>query len=257
MTNFKITTSNPLTAVNVASNPIGAAIIQNLMEYNSATSTALVLMAADGDTNTPISNILLWHNTLTGQRINRCYNDSGSTPYFRYGWSEIGQLYDSTAVKSDTFSPGNAARVGNWGCEYGVGYYGDIDAETGTSSNPVGVGGGFQTEFPGLYSNFIVKNSNTNPGTEPPSNAAGMNALSWLGFVNRAGWTGVSVGAGNGNYHISPTSPAVGLMPTGTAVLPFDLDGNPRLNNGNGSAGAYEEGASSSTPRSALFPGLP
>jgi hypothetical protein len=57
-------------------------------------------------------------------------------------------------------------------------------------------------------------------------------------FVNEQG---NSVGgSGNGDYHIGATSQARNLVPAGCATLPFDLDGQPRRNDGTGAAGAYE-----------------
>jgi len=240
--NAKQSANSLIRMFDTVSSPVGGAIIENLVEYNSSASNPILRVTADGSANTPVTNVMLWHNTIAGQRINRCYNDSGSSLVLRTLWSEIGQLYDSTAIKSDTFTTANAGRLGNWACEYGVGYKGSIDAESGTVSNPVGVAGQFQAEFPGLYSKFIPIRAtpDAQASSEPPSNSAGMHAVSWLGYVNRAAWDGTSVGAGNGDYHLTSSSPAASMIPATMAVLPYDLDGVARRNDGTGAAGAYE-----------------
>ena len=243
--NEAATSSQPLNIFASQSSPLGAAVISNLWEYNSVTSTAIIRAAGDASTNTPVSNVMLWQNTLTGQRINRCYNDNGSTPYFRYLWQEIGQLYEASAMKSDTFVTANAARVGNWACEYGVGYYGQADMEVGfNSTTPVGSSADFKPEFTGLNSYFTIPNTNAQQALEPvgptSSGTSAFNALTLARFVSRASWNGNAIGAGNGNYRINSNSAAAHLIPSGGCVVPYDLDGHIRNCSGWGAAGAYE-----------------
>jgi hypothetical protein len=217
--------------------PLGAAIVSNVFEYTGSSSVAIVRVTADGTTNTPVANIMQWGNTYTGQRINRNYNDSGSAAYLRYLWQEVGQLYDSTAIKSDTFTTGNAARVGNWAGEYSVGYWGSFDAET----NNVGVNNQFQVEFSGINNGFRIPNSNAQQTNEPPDDGALATALGFVSYVNRQSWNGTTVGAGNGNYRLNSNSPAAHMIQHGGCVLPYDLDGQIRNCSGWGSAGAYEQ----------------
>ncbi len=243
--NFKITSGSPINLFGTQSAPIGAAVVQNVFEYNNSVSTPLIRIAADASTNNPVNNVMLWDNSVVGQRINRCYNDQGSAAYLRTGWSEIGMLYESAAIKADTFGTPNAARIGNWTCEYGAGSRDSIDGEIGTSGTPVGVNGTFQGEFTGLDSYFISTAAdgtpNTQTSTEPPSNSAAMHAGNWYDFVNRQAWDGTSTHSGDGDYHLTFGSPSVDLVPISGAVLPFDIDGNTRFNDGHGSAGAYEK----------------
>lgn len=235
-----VTSTSPLAYISTAGSPLGAAIIQNVFEYISSVSTALVRIAADGSTVSPVRNILLWHNTLSGQRINRAYNDAGSSLYLRHLWQEAGNLYECAAIKADTFAPTSAARVGNWAMLYGVGNYGNMDVEAGTVANPVGTSGLWQHEFPGLYSDWgqVAASNDAQTTTQAPTTT--MRPVNYAQFTSRRSWDGITAGAGGGDYRLRSGSPAISLIPAGQAVLPFDLDGYPRRNDGVGAAGAYE-----------------
>lgn len=249
LTRSAVTGSSPIQHAQTTGTPpvgSGAAIVQNVFEWVSSFSRALVAIANDSSTVTPVRNIMLWHNTLVGQRTNRAYNDEGSTLRLRNLWSEIGNLYDSAALKADTFnhpsSGRNAARVGNWSVLYGVGNFGNMDVEAGTPSNPVGLEGTWQPEFPGLLSDWIptVASSNEQSSTQPPANSAGMRPVNYQQFVAHRAWNGITPGAGEGDYQLLSGSPAISLIPAGRAVLPVDIEGYPRRNDGVGAAGAYE-----------------
>nr|MDA8174517.1 hypothetical protein [Nitrospiraceae bacterium] len=75
----------------------------------------------------------------------------------------------------------------------------------------------------------------------PPYNFSAMHPGNWYDFVNRQAWDGTSTYNGDGDYHLTFGSPSVDLVPASGAVLPFDIDGNTRFNDGHGSAGAYEK----------------
>jgi hypothetical protein len=236
----------PLSFFETVSIGIGAAMVANVFEWNKSTTGAIIRIASDGSTNTPVPNVMLWYNTMSGQRINRCYDDSGLTPYFRYLWQEIGQAYEASAIKTDTFVTANAGRVGNWACIYGVGFYGIADMEVGyNSTTPVGSGADYKPEFTGLMSYFAVPNVNVQHANQPPgptSNAAlSFRLLTTGAFVNRQSWNGNAIGTGNGNYRLNSNSAAAHLMQSGGCVLPYDLDGQVRNCSGYGSAGAYEQ----------------
>ncbi len=206
--------------------PIGAAIVQNVFENVSAGNTLVVAVSSDGSTTTPVNNVMLWHNTVVGGRVNRCYNDNGTVVRLRNLWSEAGEVRDQEAIKADTFAPANAARIGNWSCLYGVGRRKVLNTElTGLAAS-----GSFQMEFGGLgsYNPAIT-------GSQPP--ASGTNAAGFPQFVARASYDGASAGAGNGDYRLMSNSPAVRM---GGGVLPYDLNGVARRAM-NGSGGAFEQ----------------
>lgn len=188
----------------------GMAIVQNLMENTAAVSSPLLQFAADGATNTPVDNVLIWHNVMVGQRLNMAYNDTGAAAYLRHYWSVKNNIADDNNIKADTFvhptDGASGARVGNWPQLFGAGNSGNLFAET------VGIGaaGEFQHEYAGRSS------------VQP----AGTSTLAYIGFVNRQSYDGTSAGAGGGDYHLDNGSPAEGLAVDW--LLSHDLDGNPR-----------------------------
>lgn len=214
------------------SNPLGAAIIQNLFEYDSTGGLPNLWIAADSTTNSPVNNVMLWYNTLVGGRLNRAYNSTGSSSIQRTLWSERGNITDTEHIKSDTFTSdggANAARTGNWDVLYGVGKSGSYDNE----STPLPAAGGFQMEFGGINS-YVPAST----GGQPPSSQT--NALSTIGYVDREAYDGVSAHSGGGNYELTGSSPAIAMVPSALAMLPYDLAGNARHTSTNGAAGAYE-----------------
>lgn len=216
----------------VPSGVLGAAFVQNIFEnVVGGGLTKLAGLTSDAAALTPVNNIMMWHNTLTGGRINRCYNDSGTTPYFRTLWSEIGGIHDQEAFKTDTWTTANGARVGNWACNYGVGRRGMVNVEVAGWAAT----GTFQLEFGGIS----AYNPTLTAGTHPPQ--SGTNSGSFVKYVNRASYETVTA-AGGGDYRLRSDSPAARIIPAGQAVLPYDLDGKIRRNDGHGSAGPYEQG---------------
>jgi hypothetical protein len=209
--------------------PLGAVVVQNVLEQSSNDGQALVWMAADSSTGTPVNNALLWHNTIVGQRINRAYNDDGSDRLLRTVWSEKYDIREGEAIKSDTFTTANSARVGNWPVLYGVGRSGMMSPVITT----IGANPDFQNEFAGL-------NGYSPSTTGNPPRSTVQNLIDYLHFVNRSATDAISDGLGNGDYRLKPNSPAIGIVPSEKAVLSYDIAGRPRYNDGNGAAGAYE-----------------
>ena len=165
----------------------GLAVVQNMLENVGNSSVGLLWQAADGSTN-EIDNVIVWQNTLAGQRMNCGYNDVGTNSYLRLNWSVKQNVMSKHACKSDLFDHlpegKDGHRVGNWPVLFGVGSVGNIYAET--SGLPAA--GSFLSEFVGL-SSFQPA------GTTPSGN--------WLQFVNPACFDGVNVGKGGGDYHSS------------------------------------------------------
>lgn len=219
------------------SGTIGKAVVQNIFESTAATdnSPPLVGMTADGSTATPVNNVMLWDNVMVGARLNRDYQDTGTSTLLRQTWAEIGNILDDVAIKADTFTGGtgaNAVRTGNWGGLYGVGNRSNVYASTAYNS----VAGTFCNEFFGLHSNAPAV---TSGATQPPTCSTNA-AANYPQYNNRKAGSG-SAGAGNGDYRLKSNSPAINLFPATSQILPYDLAGQVRNNSGWGSAGAYEQ----------------
>jgi len=234
--NLQTSSATVVSLVGSLSSALGVAFIQNVLEVSTANTTIPMTAASDASTNTPVNNIMAWHNTIAGNRINRCYNDNGSTLRLRTLWSDIGNLYDATAMKHDTFATVNAARVGAWACLYGVGWRGNMDVGAPVFAQQ----GQWQPEFAGLSSDYIAVGASRDEQATYQAPRGTGRANTYPGFISRASYDGSSTGAGNGDYHIGATSPARNLIPSSGAVLPYDLDGKARRNDGTGAAGAYE-----------------
>jgi hypothetical protein len=224
------TSATPSSALSIAgtlNTTLGAAIIQNVIEnVGTYLGNPLVRIAADGSTNTPVNNVIRWHNTIVGDRYNAGYNDTGSSPAIRTLWSTRNDYTDKSAVKSDTFPTANVGRVGNWAVLYNVGSMGRVDGETLVNTTSI-------NEFDGIY-------SVPNPGTGQPLSVSSLRSIMYPAFKSRQTYNGSTSGAGNGDYHLTSTSPLLNMVPAGEAVLPYDLDGIARRNDGTGAAGAYE-----------------
>ncbi len=222
ITTNAIAAFNTLYNLNAAYSPVGVflanpsttntediAIIQNIFE-NRITTSPLIALAAQTQQVSSSSNILTWYNTVAGARFNNAYNGYGSVPIPHTLYHEIGNLFDNWNQHANdydaTFDTANGGRIGGWAIEYAVGLIGNMMRTSSVSSS----------FFHGINTNY--------GGT--------------LGYVSDKSATGDA--AGNGNYHLTSGSSARDLVPSGSSVLPYDLDGNPRRNDGTGAAGAYE-----------------
>jgi hypothetical protein len=196
----------------------GIAFVQNVFEKTAA-STALLIIAGDGSSSDPANNIMLWHNTIVGERLNFAYNDfnlNGGSAKPRINESVRGNLFDRWSTVTDIDPHGGTAdgvRTGNWSVRHGVGMASNIFAS-----------------WP-YIGEFI--------GTHSIKSDGALGAYD-LAYVDNASNTGDA--SGNGDYHLTATSPGLNLIASGEAVLPYDLEGIVRRNDGTGSAGAYEYG---------------
>ena len=196
-------------------NVIGAAFVQNVVEYTSATATTAIAISADSATGSN-EHIIFQHNSLAGfndaGRSNLFY-DEGSTARTSKLMSVRGNVHVQINNKGDVFVL-NGARVGNWPYLYGVGCDGEfsqfIDAGTGS----------FAQAYPGGNASIGTSSSTRN---DP------------LFVDSKAKSSGPTAGAGGGDYRLQSGSPAKARA---RRVLPFDLDGNARSELA--SAGAYE-----------------
>jgi hypothetical protein len=194
-------------------------IVQNIMEHATGTGPRLPFIAADASTSNPVNDIGIWHNVFVGERSNIAYNDinlNGGSPIYRKHWSVKYNVWEQYDIITDNSSHGgaaDAARTGNHAMIHGTGYAGNVFLQSVNSS--------YVNKFPGLYG------AQTGSAITPA-------------WVSNRSLTGTQ--AGSGDYHFTATSPGQKVVAAGKSVLMFDLAGNPRRNNGNGSAGAYEYG---------------
>lgn len=203
----------------------GMAIVQNLLEQIGNSGSPMMQIAADSSTGNPVNNVILWNNTVVGQRTNLGYNEvdpaAGGGLATRWGWSMKNNIWDEPNTKSDTFAGSgfvaDATKVGNWSFLYGAGCSGNLHAETVVTT----AGWTFMWEMPGLSCDQPPATA----GSQPPTATAGR-AVTYPQFVNRQAYDGTTAGAGSGDYRVATTSPAMGLPIDW--VLPYDIAGNPR-----------------------------
>lgn len=204
----------------------GIAIVQNIVE---ATLSAQPIVGIEnmGGTDS-INNLLFWHNTTRGQRSNVAYaadpaNCSVPLPFFinwswKYNAESNHNIIDE--VRNDHGCPADGGRVGNWSMNFAV----------GNAGNALAVGGGpswGQPDYWGMYT---------------------MSTPATAGFVDdRSSTSYGGAGGGGGNYRLTGSSSLRNIVPAGSAVLPYDLDGTARLDTGAGALGAYEYTASDIT----------
>lgn len=198
---------------------IGAAVVQNVFEYTSATAGPAVRVSADSAAGNT-SHIIIHSNTYAGFFINGRDNDfydDGPTARTHKLMSAKGNIHVQMNTKGSRFMV-NAARTGNEAFDMGVGCQGQftqfIDANSG------GLGSTFAQWYPGMGANFGTSATVRNDPL----------------FVVYAGTTsGPTAGAGGGNYALQAGSPAKGIA---QAVLRFDAAGATRT--AITSAGAYQ-----------------
>ena len=215
----------------------GVANIQNVYEYETGVSVICMNAFADGDLTT-ITNYIDFHNTAAGERASRLYNDNVSTQVVPNGIIKLGtskySIYDNYNIKDDRFNLGNGSgSVGNWRYEYSVGNVGNVSL-FGNTRRVAG-------ELPQNDSSDQYLGSYWQASSSPNLLAEGYTQTELMDmFVN---WTAPprSSPATGGDYRLTAAAtPMLNRVPSGMAVLKYDLDGETRLNDGSGAAGAYE-----------------
>jgi hypothetical protein len=88
----------------------GYAVVQNLIENDTGASGQPNMAIFHDSVTSASNNILIWNNTLPGNRINWGYNDgsgpsatTADTAYLHKNWSAIGNMCHSVNNKDDTF----------------------------------------------------------------------------------------------------------------------------------------------------------
>ena len=208
-------------------NSYGFAFVQNVLEHaqrNAAGNALADFSSSDNvSTNTPCDNMILWHNTMIGERCFVGYNDSATPSVVKYRryWSRKNNAWGRSANKGDTFGTADGARVGGWMCTFGVNCSGEYHSQN-TQSLP----GNFYMEFPGLKT--------FQPNAATYGTVAAMKFKTAACIIENPLLTFTS-GAGNGDYRPAVDSPL--LRQCRDYLIPYDIDGNRR--SAVDAAGAY------------------
>jgi hypothetical protein len=196
----------------------GFAIVQNVIEYTSATSNPAIAISHDS-ASADTSHIVVLHNTIAGfndhGRSNLLYDETVGDPRTHKLMRFVGNLQTQINNKGDVFIL-DGARTGNFPYLYGVGCFAEFLQFRDAGS------GSFAQEFPGIAASIGTSNTVRNDPL----------------FTDYEGTTsGPVAGAGGGTYTLSVSSPCKGRVTT--PVLKFDLAGNARSLTA-ATSGAYE-----------------
>lgn len=194
----------------------GAAVIQNLVEFTSISTTAPAFrFSADGETGN-ITHLVCAYNSLTGFGIagrgNILYADTPATNRTHKLCAFVGNIHASINVKTDIFAS-DGALVNAWAYMYGVGCRGEVAQFKDAGPAPAGGAshGSFQQAYPGL---------NASIGTSATVRNDPL-------FADYEGTVSASVaGSGGGAYTLQAGSLALGRVLN--PVLRFDLYGGER-----------------------------
>lgn len=184
----------------------GVAIVGNVIESNASVSTPIMEIGATA-TDTETNNIILWHNTMVGERENLAYDGTSTNqPHRHTNWSVRFNCFEDTHTKADVFYT-TAGRVGSWPVIYKVGFFQNHDSDyltnTSGSQDWLVLGLGLTTGNPGLFDD----NSSGEYGDG-------------------------ATGSGNGDYKPGHGSVLLGRIPTGYRIVTYDLYGNPVAEHG-------------------------
>ncbi|MFZ5710279.1 MAG: hypothetical protein ACOY4T_11455 [Pseudomonadota bacterium] len=193
------------------------AIVQNVIEFFSATSNTALGITADSNLAN-VTHAVVHHNTIAGfwnnGRSNLFYDENPTVPRQHRMISSVGNIHVSVNNKGDVFLQ-DGTRTGNWPYANGVGVRGELLQ--------------FDAAAPGFRQDFAGLQTIGGTGTTVP--------LSPLFTAPAATTAGPTAGSGGGSYAIQSGSPAKGIVRFPT--LRFDLSGAPRSVTA-ASAGAYE-----------------
>ena len=178
----------------------GYALVGNVLEYNGSTDAALNLWS-DSTANTS-NNVIVWHNTVVGERANICYNDAANKAHTN--WSVRFNSFDNANIKSDIFAT-NGANVGNWPGIYGVGWEGNRAL------------GANDTAFGWEYGGRDC------PAALWPAYGGTVTSLADANYTSNRSAAGTD--AGNGNYLPTAGSDLLAVVPSGRNVVDYDLLG--------------------------------
>lgn len=212
-------------------------VLQNVIEYVSATSQPSFRMSGDDATNN-LTHVVVHNNTFAGYsdwgRANVFYNETSGTARVHKLLSSKNNIHVQLNSKQDSFhgcqDTGNAAAnqaespsfIGGWPGMYGVGWANEMILYADAQNQPASSGSAFAQAFSGVNASWGAAGSPIDPlFTSPAHTTAGSPA---------------TAGAGAGTYTLQAGSPAAGRVSKPT--LKFDLAGASRLST-NDSCGAY------------------
>ncbi|MGB0468575.1 MAG: hypothetical protein ACPGF7_13735 [Pontibacterium sp.] len=199
-------------------NSIGRAIFGNLFESIQAIQPCWSI-SADGN-EIPISNVLMFHNTVVGSRTNIGYNDSGLAAVAKGLVFSRGNIFMEWNHKDDVFAhPSDGPqsdRVGSWAIGHKVGFSGDLVLQGDSVLRTVCNGESWLGEYEGYGC-----------------------AVGSATFVDDQSTNAEGAGAGGGDYRLSASGDAM-RVPVSRVALPYDLQGVERNTSGMSASGAYE-----------------
>jgi hypothetical protein len=199
----------------------GVAVVQNLFERSKQTqhNTPVMSIAVHG---APAHNVIVFHNTMLGERANMAYNNAGTNSIARQPWFERNNIMYRRAYKSDLFHHANGNRTGNWPVGFGTAMGGNVYSSFRTHA----------LEKSGI--NCAVVGPTTRSTVEETFGSL-VKALAFVDFKAQSA-PGANDGESGGDYHLTGRSVAIGRAHDW--ILPYDLDGKPRKKGG--AAGVYE-----------------
>lgn len=126
-----------------ATNLSNIAIVGNVCHKWESVGGGIVFFA-DNSLFT-LSHAVIAHNTIQADRMNCCYNETGTTSYLKTCVFFRGNHASLWNIKTDTFGTQSGNRIGNWSVVYGLNFdNNNFDADSGT--------GAFLQEYAGLAS---------------------------------------------------------------------------------------------------------
>lgn len=217
-------TTNIMLSIGATADVAGFAFMQNVVEYMSATTNAVLRVSGDGAAGAN-SHVILHANTCAGAfqagRWNAFYDD-GATRRTSKLQSVAGNIAVAVYTKSDVFSTAGA-NTGNWAFSHGVGCRGNFSQFQGET--PVGQGQTQSQDYAGIGANYGTSQTARNDPL----------FTSYAGTTVAAGPV-YTAGAGGGAYTLGGASPARAMV--ADPVLAFGLGGVARAAS-NDAAGAY------------------
>ncbi len=208
------------TSVAESSEMSGVAVIQNIFERIGPSPSGVMQVAGSGGKGAASTNLIFWHNTFVGERIQWGYSYNGNVdaPLKKLNWGSKFNIFTKQGIKTDTFTDAEGLvenHLANWALVYNVGSVGN------KCLNKI-----FDGDFHGLYSQWGPATGFIEPG-----------------FLNdRSKDTGT--GEGQGDYRLQESSMAINPVSAPNAdeyrVLPFDIFGTPRTGSPDSGATEYE-----------------